>query len=77
MTGAVRCIDLSQRKEKLAVIDEAGLCQVYNSLTGELIYQVQHFYSNSIFYLHLSNLGTECKQCCLEHSVRGHDSVQW
>lgn len=39
ITEGVRCIDLSQRKEKLAVVDEAGLCQVFNAKNSELYYQ--------------------------------------
>lgn len=35
----IRCIDLSQKKEKLAVVDESGLCQVFNAKTGDLFYQ--------------------------------------
>ncbi|CAH0553397.1 unnamed protein product [Brassicogethes aeneus] len=35
----IRCLDVSQRKEKLAVVDETGLCQVFNSKTGNLYFQ--------------------------------------
>lgn len=40
VNAAVRCLDLSQNKEKLVVVDEVGLCQVFNTNTGELYYQV-------------------------------------
>lgn len=30
---------MSQRKLKLAVVDETGLCQVFNAQTGDLLYQ--------------------------------------
>ncbi|XP_023027775.2 intraflagellar transport protein Oseg1 isoform X1 [Leptinotarsa decemlineata] len=35
----IRCIDLSQQKEKLAVVDDSSLCQIFNARTGELIFQ--------------------------------------
>ncbi|KAG5888430.1 hypothetical protein JTB14_020205 [Gonioctena quinquepunctata] len=35
----IRCIDLSQRKEKLAVVDDTSLCQIFNAKSGELIFQ--------------------------------------
>lgn len=35
----IRCLDISQRKQKLAVVDESGLCQVFNTKTGELFFQ--------------------------------------
>lgn len=38
--AAVRCLDLSYQREKLAVVDENGLCQVYLANTGELLFQV-------------------------------------
>lgn len=40
INSAVRCLDLSQRKRKLAVVDENGLCQVFNTSSGELLFQV-------------------------------------
>lgn len=38
--AAVRCLDLSSQREKLAVVDENGLCQVFLVSTGELLFQV-------------------------------------
>ncbi|ERL84617.1 hypothetical protein D910_02045, partial [Dendroctonus ponderosae] len=35
----VRCLDLSQKKEKLAVVDESGLLQIFKYRNGELCYQ--------------------------------------
>ncbi|XP_972704.1 intraflagellar transport protein 122 homolog [Tribolium castaneum] len=39
VNGGIRCLDLSQKKSKLAVVDETGLLQVFHSKTGELYYQ--------------------------------------
>ncbi|KAB0796579.1 hypothetical protein PPYR_10640 [Photinus pyralis] len=39
VSAAVRCLDLSRNKEKLAVVDETGLCQVFDSHNGELYFQ--------------------------------------
>lgn len=36
---SVRCLDLSQRKEKLAVVDEGGSLQIFTYRTGELCCQ--------------------------------------
>lgn len=41
----VRCLDLSQRKQKLAVVDDTGLLQVFNSKSGELIFQEPNTHS--------------------------------
>lgn len=41
--AAVRCLDLSSNREKLAVVDENGLCQVHLVNTGELLFQVRKF----------------------------------
>lgn len=38
--AAIRCLDLSSHREKLAVVDENGLCQVFLADTGELLFQV-------------------------------------
>ncbi|CAG9855625.1 unnamed protein product [Phyllotreta striolata] len=35
----IRCLDLSQRKQKLAVVDDSGMCQIFNFRTGELLFQ--------------------------------------
>lgn len=45
INGAVRCVDLSAGREKLAVVDEAGLCQVFHLTTGDLLFQ--EFNTNS------------------------------
>lgn len=47
----VRCLDLSQRKEKLAVVDETGLCQIFNAKTGELFFQETN--ANSVAFNNL------------------------
>lgn len=36
----IRCLDLSATKEKLAIVDESGLCQVIAVDSGTLHYQV-------------------------------------
>lgn len=40
VNAAIRCLDLSENKEKLAVVDETGLCQVFDAASSELCYQV-------------------------------------
>uniref|UniRef100_A0A1B6LVE4 IFT122 second beta-propeller domain-containing protein n=1 Tax=Graphocephala atropunctata TaxID=36148 RepID=A0A1B6LVE4_9HEMI len=38
-TGSgVRCLDLSASRRQLAVVDEGGLCSVYNTVTHQLMY---------------------------------------
>jgi intraflagellar transport protein 122 len=39
VSDGIRCLDLSQKKQKLAVVDETGLLQVFHAKTGELYYQ--------------------------------------
>ncbi|KAF5280569.1 hypothetical protein FQR65_LT00320 [Abscondita terminalis] len=39
VNSPVRCLDLSKNKEKLAVVDETGLCQVFDTNTNELCFQ--------------------------------------
>ncbi|XP_017773799.1 PREDICTED: intraflagellar transport protein 122 homolog [Nicrophorus vespilloides] len=39
VNAPIRCLDLSQRKQKLAAVDETGLCQVFNTKNGDLLYQ--------------------------------------
>ncbi|GAB6027580.1 hypothetical protein CHUAL_001823 [Chamberlinius hualienensis] len=39
ISAAVRCLDLSSSKTKLAVVDEQSICSVYDLKTKELIFQ--------------------------------------
>ncbi|XP_044767186.1 intraflagellar transport protein 122 homolog [Coccinella septempunctata] len=39
INNPVRCLDLSSCREKLAVVDDSGLCQVFNNMNRSLIYQ--------------------------------------
>lgn len=39
INNPVRCLDLSWSREKLAVVDDSGLCQVFNATNGSLLYQ--------------------------------------
>ncbi|GJQ71136.1 hypothetical protein Trydic_g1040 [Trypoxylus dichotomus] len=39
VNSPVRCLDLSQRKRKIAVVDENGLCQVFSTINRELLFQ--------------------------------------
>ncbi|XP_030763034.1 intraflagellar transport protein 122 homolog [Sitophilus oryzae] len=48
VNDGIRCLDVSQRKEKLAVVDETGLCQVFKLKNGELCYQENN--ANSIAF---------------------------
>uniref|UniRef100_A0A1B6JCB8 Intraflagellar transport protein 122 homolog n=2 Tax=Proconiini TaxID=565685 RepID=A0A1B6JCB8_9HEMI len=36
--SGIRCLDLSASRRQLAVVDEGGLCSVYNTLTRQLLY---------------------------------------
>ncbi|CAH1993982.1 unnamed protein product [Acanthoscelides obtectus] len=45
---SVRCLDMSQRKQKLAVVDDNGLCQIFDSRTNELLYQENN--ANSVAF---------------------------
>ncbi|XP_057655488.1 intraflagellar transport protein 122 homolog isoform X2 [Diorhabda carinulata] len=47
----IRCIDLSQLKQKLAVVDDSGLCQIFNAVTGELLFQEAN--ANSVAFNNL------------------------
>ncbi|CAH1119744.1 unnamed protein product [Phaedon cochleariae] len=47
----IRCLDLSQRKEKLAVVDDTGLCQIFNARTEELFFQEMN--ANSVAFNNL------------------------
>lgn len=40
VNSSVRCLDLSQQKNKLAVVDDTGLCQVFSNTNYELLFQV-------------------------------------
>ncbi|KAK9891411.1 hypothetical protein WA026_014648 [Henosepilachna vigintioctopunctata] len=39
INNSVRCLDLSWSREKLVVVDDSGLCQIFNALDGSLTYQ--------------------------------------
>lgn len=43
VNAAIRCLDLSSEREKIAVVDDNGLCQVFNVNTGDLLFQVLLF----------------------------------
>ena len=47
--SAVRCLDLSASRKKLAVVDEHSTCLVYNLATKELLFQV-FFLRISLFF---------------------------
>lgn len=58
MKDGVRCLDLSQRKEKIAVVDETGLCQVFHVDSGELYYTVL-LYTKTVFVFSLIVFSTQ------------------
>ncbi|XP_022909973.2 intraflagellar transport protein 122 homolog [Onthophagus taurus] len=41
----IRCLDLSQHKKKLAVVDDIGTLQVFNTINSELLFQEPHINS--------------------------------
>lgn len=48
VNDGIRCLDLSQQRDKLAVVDETGLLQVFYSNTGDLYFQEPN--SNSVAF---------------------------
>jgi len=40
VTLAIRCLDLSCSRKKVAIVDESNTCSVYQISNGELLYQV-------------------------------------
>lgn len=44
-------MDLSQRKEKLAIVDDTGLCQIFNAKTADLFFQENN--TNSVAFNNL------------------------
>ncbi|XP_066148433.1 intraflagellar transport protein 122 homolog isoform X1 [Euwallacea fornicatus] len=51
VNDGVRCLDMSQKKEKLAVVDETGLLQVFKAKNGELCFQENN--ANSVAFNNL------------------------
>ncbi|KAL3283924.1 hypothetical protein HHI36_018092 [Cryptolaemus montrouzieri] len=39
INNPIRCLDLTWSREKLAVVDDSGICQVFNAQDGSLLYQ--------------------------------------
>lgn len=40
ISNAIRCLDISILRSKLAIVDDKGLCSVYDIRTKQLLYQV-------------------------------------
>lgn len=53
VNNGIRCLDLSQTKEKLAVVDETGLCQVFFVESGALYYKVRFINCDKTRYMHI------------------------
>ena len=47
---SVRCLDMSARRQKLAVVDEHNTCLVYDVNTKELLFQVHGHWSITLLF---------------------------
>lgn len=68
-SNAIRCLDMSTERKKLALVDEHGDCYVYDVKTKEFLYQVNEVSVSTIF----RSLTT------LQHFLQNHtaNAVAW
>lgn len=43
LTHSIRCIDLSAKHQKIAIIDEKNKCFIYDLATKKLLFEVRAF----------------------------------
>lgn len=69
INSAIRCLDLSMSRRRLAIVDEHSTCQVYDLKTKELMYQEPNANSvawNTQFEEMLCFSGTQVQQDILK-----------